>query len=366
MINLTSHNSTRRLILSCGKALFVLLLLTSAMTLAQSCEYNRAIVIPENPGEEDDGDTLKDNAIIIDHRSIPLFESIPDEFIEIAKTRLVILPGESHGTAYGYGLELVENQYPRFDSKVNWSGAPDIPSEESLRWNRAYYSRGSWIGSCGEEDFWTNEENRNATYEGLTYLRDNYEGKIYFGFGWCWDMTWINGPTEITDDQYHCRWYGSTVGGPDGNKAWGIDDEDKTLTGNSVSLQTYLQAVSLYGGISERIASVYTTGPVDGYSNRESGYQRHLKHEAIREEVRQNGGILLDYADILSWDYKNDKPIENQWNGFTWNGANPDLATGGSGYSNQNHGGSHISEEACLLLGKAIWLLLAMDSGWIQ
>ncbi len=306
--------------------------------------------------------------LIIDHTSVALFDNIPQEYIDIVKTRLLILPGESHGTAYGYGLQLLETANPSFNASTHWSGAAETYTDQNLRWNRAFLDNATWNASCGEEDFYTNSAARSDTLTGLQTIQSTYTGSIYFGFGWCWDMTWTNNPTAIKDPVYKCGWAGSSAEGPNENLAWGLDAEDFAITGNSVSLQTYLDAVDYYNQNALNIKTIFTTGPVDNLSNTENGYQRWIKHQAIRNYVSSNGGILFDYAAILSWNYENDQPFTESWTdgdgtAHTWNGRNAHLASGGTGYDGGN-GGCHISEKGCLVLGKALWVMLALDAGW--
>ena len=91
------------------------------------------------------------------------------------------------------------------------------------------------------------------------------------------------------DPVYQVRWAGSSVGGPDGDLRWGLDADDYALTGNRVCMDTYLAPP---GYIDHCQANGYptkvffTTGPVDGGGNTgENGYQRHLKHQHIRDYV---------------------------------------------------------------------------------
>ena len=302
-------------------------------------------------------------SLIINHSSISLFDNIPQFYIDEVKKALLILGGESHGRGYMYGLNLIEEDNSYFSSNVTWTGSAETYTDQNLRANRAHHNGVSWEETMGEEDFYTSTSARNEIVNGLSYIDTNYTGNIYFGFGWCWDMTWLNPPSGIVDPVYGCRWAGSSVGGPEGGiygLNWGLDDEDTILTDNSVNMQTYLDAVELYRESSSSIRTIFTTGPVDGNENNENGYQRHLKHEYIRDYVVTHGGILLDYADILSWDYSLNERIINSWGGHTWDGFNPDFEEEYDG----GKGSCHISAEACRLLGKAIWIMLAMDVGW--
>lgn len=302
------------------------------------------------------------SALIIDHTAIARFDLIPAGYREEAKERLMILAGESHGRSYGYGLSLLQIEDSRYSVSTNWSGTAESFRDDALRWNQAYLNGTYWTTSLGEDNFFTNSTGRSRILQGLQTIDSNYSGTVFFGFGWCWDMTWANSLT--TDDpEFGAGWAGSSDGGPEGNRAWGLNSADQAITGNSVSMDTYLQAVETYNSGAPGVTTVFTTGPVDGYHNNEYGYQRNLKHEYIRDYVSDNGGILFDFADILSWDYDTDSAISESWNGHTWDGANQDLATGGDGY-NGGAGGCHISADGCVLIAKAMWVMAAMDAGW--
>ncbi len=174
------------------------------------------------------------------------------------------------------------------------------------------------------------------------------------------------------DPEYFVRWAGASVEGPDGNLRWGLDSGDTILTGNSVNMQTYIDATETY------IAHVatenydtkvfFTTGPVDGGGNTgESGYQRYLKHNYIRDHVQNTDGrILFDYADILCW---NDAGIIET---RTWTDGNtveqvfpyihPDNMQDLAGNPDSSIG--HIGAAGALRLAKAYWVMLAIMAGW--
>lgn len=120
-------------------------------------------------------------------------------------------------------------------------------------------------------------------------------------------MTWHNSPTGTTDTVYQVRWGGSSVGGPQGDLAWGLDGNDSVLTGNSICMDTFLNATTDYINYCATNAYAtkvfFTTGPVDGGGNTgESGYQRSIKHTYLKNYVTASSDrILFDYADILCW-----------------------------------------------------------------
>jgi hypothetical protein len=274
------------------------------------------------------------------------------------------IPGESHGRGYIYGLERLEEQNSTFAVHATWTGAPEAPTDQHLRAVRTWRnSSGYWSENGGEEDFYTSAAAVDVMKEHLSFMAGTQGNPVSaFGFGWCWDMTWLNGPGGEVDPVYGVRWAGSSVGGPDDNLRWGIDAGDTALTGNSVNLHTYLEAVTAYNAHEPQTVTIFTTGPVDGYTG-ENGYQRYLKHEAVRRYVRENGGVLFDYADILNWSGAGDRNTDT-WDGHVYPVGHPENTVGGTGYDRDDHGGCHITEEGALKLGKAIWWMLARMAGW--
>jgi hypothetical protein len=176
-----------------------------------------------------------------------------------------------------------------------------------------------------------------------------------------------NGTTApgATPASFGDYWYGWSEGSPQGNYGWGISDADSIFTKNSVNLYTYINAVNTYNTIHQtnpEAHTIFTTGPVDGQENSGRGYQRFLKHEALRTYVQENDGILFDFADILCW---NDQNIEtlNTWNGHTFQNGDPALVLSGTGY-NGGQGGCHVYEPGCVRIGKALWWLMSRLAGW--
>lgn len=308
--------------------------------------------------------TQPPETIIADHTVVERYDDIPTAWINEVKKMLLNIPGQSHGRAYVHGLELLEDIDPRYAISTTWNGEPEGSTDEYLRVARSYRDGSFWSTTAGEQDFWTNDEAIANMKAYLDYMHDADNPVHAFGFGWCWDMTWHNAPGGNPDDEHHVRWAGSSEGGPDGNRRWGLDEGDTgtEMTDNVVTLQTYLDAVVQYDDHNDNTIAFFTTGPVDGYLG-ESGYQRYLKHEAIRDYVNTYGGVLFDYADILSWNDAGEQHTttwtDHDGNLQTFQIGDPLLATGGSGYE-----GSHISEEACLRLGKALWWMLARIAGW--
>lgn len=299
--------------------------------------------------------------IIADHKVISRFEDIPLNYITEVKKMMVAFPGQSHSEAYRTGLELLENIYPEFDCNV---GIGEDYTESYLR-----VENHGWI----DEDLWWtwfaypegSRPSYASNYFKNTILSYNNAGHPFtaIGFGWCNDLTAPDNISQSTDPVYGVHWYGRSFGGPDGSLSWGLNPGDELITGNSVSLETYFGAMQDYisfcstSGIPTRI--VFTTGPVDIYSADfagEAGYQGHLKHEAIRDFVKVNPGmILFDYADILCYDDNGSQTTQ------TWNGHTYPLITE-TNMGDESIG--HIGAAGAIRLAKAQWWLLARIAGW--
>ncbi|MHA2309758.1 MAG: hypothetical protein ACXABJ_10810, partial [Candidatus Heimdallarchaeaceae archaeon] len=284
--------------------------------------------------------------IVADHNAVDAFDNIPSCWIDQVKQMFFLYPGESHGTGILVGSQSLEDQ----DSTYAYgSGTNEFEISRSLLSSGC----GGW---CGEEDVWTNSGAIQEVISSITAHENQGEKPNAFSFGWCWDMSQSNGPGGGTDSEfYNVRWAGASIGGIDGNMRWGLDDGDYSLTGNRVSLQTYLDAFQTIQTAHPDVAIIYSTGPVDRYTG-ESGYQRYMKHERIREYVQNNNGYLFDYADILTHN------SAGQQNTLLWNGhsfpfihddnAEPDWSD------------THIGDEGELRIAKANWWMMARIAGW--
>jgi hypothetical protein len=312
--------------------------------------------------------------LIIDHNAVAHYSSIPQCWIDTVKKMWVTVPGESHSSGYRIGLELLETAESKFQVNIGGSGEPEGPTDQYLRFSGV--TRGdvtdtnSWHYGYGEEDWYTSQTARDNTKIGITYC--NTTGHILnaMGFGWCWDMTWLNDVGGTEDPVYRVRWAGSSVGGADGNLRWGLDAGDSTLTGNRVCMDTYLHATQEYinhcttNGYSTKI--FFTTGPIDGSSG-EFAYQRYLKHDYIRRYVNNSSnGILFDYADILSWSNAGEQNTQN-WTDYggtphTFQFIHSDNMLDLDGTYTED--GDHIGKRGALRLGKAMWCMLARMAGW--
>ena len=299
--------------------------------------------------------------IIADHRVVDMFDDIPQQYIDEAKKMLVAFIGESHSAAYRVGMELLEEDFPEYSCNVS---AGEGYTDQYVRVDNY-----GWIG----EDTWFTwfaYSESSRPYPAGWSIKDaieRYENEGHpftaLGFAWCADMV-LGGEnvSEGTDPVYKVHWFGASDGGPEGNRPWGLDEEDYDLTGNSVNITTYLGAMEEYiahcASESPATRMIFTTGPVDreGWWSGENAYQGHIKHETIRAYVRADSTrILFDYADILCYD--DDGNLTTQtWNGYTFPSIAPENET--------PRVTGHISEKGAIRLAKAQWWLLARLAGW--
>jgi len=303
--------------------------------------------------------------IIADHKIVADFEKIPDHYINEVKKMWLVYAGESHSYAIRAGLAELGRLYPKYAVKVRESGTPDLYTTSNLRVSTAtwgdYSNSSGWIYSYGEEDWFTNATAVARTKAGISYCNNNNIPVSAMGFGWCWDLqglSFVEG-LGLPDPVYGCRWYGISKMGPQGDRGWGLDDEDYAITGNSINLDTYLKVTQEYidycnnNSIPTKV--FFTTGPVDAIY-KEAGYGAYLKYERIREYVRRNeSAILFDYADILC--HNNDGSVlTTSWNGHNYPRiTNENLGAGDIG---------HIGMDGALRLAKAMWWMLARMAGW--
>jgi len=304
--------------------------------------------------------------IIADHSIVADYDLIPQSYIDEIKKMFLNIPGESHSYGYRLGVTLLRNQDAKY--AVNVSSPPEEYTEDYLRVSRTTWgdwdTSSGWVDGYGEEDFYTSSAALTATKNHIAYCALNNREIDVLGFGWCWDMTWTNAPGGTIDPVFNVHWAGSSVNGPDGNLRWGLDDGDISLTGNRVTMDTYLNAVEEYNSFSQsngyRTKVVFTTGPAD--TGNESGYQRHLKHEYIRSFILDDPDrILFDYADILNYSNAGDKHTTS-WDGHTFGSIHPDNMLDLDGSYTED--GDHIGERGALRLGKALWWMLARIKGW--
>ena len=305
--------------------------------------------------------------IIADHRIVSDFDKIPAYYINEVKKMWFDCPGESHASGILWGIYYVMQDFPAYLSNYTQSGTPEAYTTVHLRTSQATWgdltNSTGWKYLYGEQDWFTNATGIARTKAGLSYCSSSGLAPSAFGFAWCTDMEFGTTMSSSVDPVYGCHWHGVSENGPDGNRCWGLDDEDNAITGNSINLDTYLSVTQQYidyctaNSIPTKV--FFSTGPVnptyDGYTD-EKAYQAYLKMERIRNYVKSDATrILFDYADILCYD-DNGTLTTNTWDGQTF----PAITTTNLGAGSVGH----IGRAGCLRLGKAVWWMLARMAGW--
>ncbi|MBX4187081.1 MAG: hypothetical protein KW802_02370 [Candidatus Doudnabacteria bacterium] len=332
-----------------------------------------------------DNDTLADS-IIIDHNSVDLYDKIPQTYIDRIKTMWLDVPGESESRTYVNGLRYVAQRNPNLAASITESGPPEGPRTDALRVSNASWgdldNSTGWFYWYGEEDWYTSDLAKQRTKAHIQYVNNLGNPANVIGFGWCVDMCRGNTGYSQVDPVYGTRWSGSSVGGAQGDKPWGLDAEDFALTGNSVNLDTYLTANKEYQDYADA-NSIPTkvflaTGPLrdecGGVNvNTELAYQGSLKNERIRQYARTHqGSILFDFADIVAHNNAGVVTYSSWMNSFgnivTYEAIHADNMTNFDGNvvvgQTNDTDGDHIGQEGTLRIGKASWVLMARLAGW--
>jgi hypothetical protein len=320
----------------------------------------------------------KTEQIIADHTVVDQYENIPDEYINEVKKMFLSIPGQFHGRGYLYGLLLLEALDLKFAVNPTWAGEPEAYATTHLRAVRSVRNMyNNWSDSQDERDIWTSQIAIDRINSHMAYCKDTLLNPVdVFGWGWCWDMTGTNLPGGSIDPVFNVQWAGrsniwkwddvnSQYVSEDKGR-WGLDDGDTTLTGNSINMNDYCAAFDSFRENNPETAIFFSTGPVDGGGNTgERGYQRWRKHEYIRDHVKADQGrILFDYADILCHSPGGVK-TELTWTDHADTVKTfPGIYSAYTGEYDGGEGSCHISEEACLRLGKTLWWMMARMAGW--
>jgi hypothetical protein len=306
-------------------------------------------------------------AIIADHTIVSDYVNIPDQYIAKVKKMLLIIPGESHSRSYTRGLQLLAQENSRYNCLV--SDAPNGTGMGSsvttyLRTSNYYYNAdyegGKYKGNCSEHDFWSSSTNittaSNMIRNSIIYQRDTQNNPVSaIGFGWCWDMAFNIYQSPSVDPVYGVHWFGATDGelGTTPNVWWGLDSGD-----SAICMDTYIAVIQSLMQVDAGTTVFFTTGPVDSsWCEGESGYQNYIKHQYMRDGVKNiEGAVLFDFADILA---HNDSGSLNTvtWNGHTYPFIHPD----NQGSDSPDY---HFGPNGAKRLAKAMWWMLARIAGW--
>ncbi len=318
--------------------------------------------------------------IIADHRVVDQYDDIPQRWIDSVKTKWAVVVGASHAEAYLNGCDSLEE----LDANYAWSkgSAGPLPNtNQYLRldkwiWGDYQDPTGGWQDWSYNNSWWTSSSGVELMKENFHYCIDNGFDLFAIWFGWSYDAVWL-APSGSYDPVYHTRWGGgaprwATTAHPGGWDQWGLDSGDEALTGNSLSMQDYIDTMEMYiQYVSDNdldIKIVYSTGAVDNDQGDgtscygESGYQQYLKWEYIRNYVNTQGNdtYFIDYADILTYNDAGEQATT------TWTDNSGTLQTFPVIHPENNLGtqSAHIGNVGALKVAKATWWLLARMAGW--
>lgn len=317
--------------------------------------------------------------VIADHTVVDNYSIIPETWINVVKTKLFTIGGASHAASLHRGLQGVQAIDSRFSVDLQNGGEPLPYQTSALRstssiWGTTKNPEG-WENITGREHWWTNDEARTRIKSYLQHCADNDIHLFAVMYGWSYDCNFDhkfgNGPYGDYNQEYHVRWAGSTEGGIDGNRPFGLTSADTDLVGNRVNMDSYISSINEYNNYCKdnniNTKVVYSTGPVDdndtqGWNINERGYQQYLKWEHVRKYVQTQGGeiFFFDWADILS---HNDEGVEATTSWVDNKGVKKTFPLIHPSNMEGSYVG-HIGTDGATRLGKAMWWLLARMAGW--
>jgi hypothetical protein len=307
--------------------------------------------------------------IIADHTVVDRYDDIPQRWIDSVKKMLVWIPGMSHGYGYFRGAELLEILDPKFQVDIWLNTSPPPRQSNALRLGRIGLTR---------ESIWTNQPSIDNLLNNIIATQNNSANPYdCFWFGWSYQATWENGLGGGIDPVYNVHWAGSTQGGPEGNLRWGLDAGDQVLTGNSVCMDTYLdameQCISYCKNHGWKTKIIFANGAVDLNAGTELGFQREIKNQYIREYVSKDTTLIFfDYADILVHNNSGELYTVN-WNDGGTNRPHQQIHPDNLKDYDLSFNiidpepdaiEDHIGEVGALRLAKAMWWMLARVAGW--
>jgi hypothetical protein len=257
------------------------------------------IVIPDNSAF-----AARTSPLIIDHSSVALFDQIPKEYLDVARSNLKIAYGHtSHGSQIVSGMEYLKDyagsdyEYSYINNKCDSDTflcdrypSGDLGNPTRTRWS-----------------YLTREMLNNNVYDRNTIM-----------WSWC-------GQHDTTRD----------------------------------NIKIYLDQMMQLEHDYPNTNFVYMTGHLnsgDGYPDGNT----YLRNEQIRDYARENNKILFDFADIESWD-PNGNDFRTDDDSCEWCSS---WCSGNSSECNNLPSCAHSHGFNCSLKGKAFWVMAAMLAGW--
>jgi len=254
--------------------------------------------------------SLAQAAIVIDHTCTDISQ-IPQEWLDAAKQQMRIhYSHESHGRQIVYGLlglELINSV--KYSVAIRPDNTAQLPPPENPPAVRMYDGQPpEWVADA--EDYWNTTSGINRTQNVINTL-------LPYGLNvdaWCW--------------------------------CWQLDTASQQYT------QKYLNTMAALEAANPAVTIVYMTG--NAQTSSQSGYNRYLRNEQIRQFCIQNNKVLFDFGDIDAW-------YDGEQRTYQYAGHTVPLQ---HSHWAGDYSSSHTNYEGCLNKGRAFWWLMACLAGW--
>ena len=243
--------------------------------------------------------------LVIDHTCIDL-DAIPSQYIDAAQNAVKIhYAHTSHGGQITTGLARLKAANTTFDVSI---ASLSLPSDSGAL---CMYDGNSPHTYITPDLYWQGESARSITQ---AVIDDNPAFTVSL-WSWC---------TQVD----------------------GID---------TAGVQEYLDAMAMLESANPSITFVYMTG--NAQATDESGYNRWVNNEMIRQYCIENDKILFDFADLDAWS----NGVQHTYSYNPGDGTVQVPAEHPDFYGDE---AGHTTYTSCEQKGSAFWWMVSMLAGW--